>query len=94
MEASSAGKREYGVKGRCVKYEACLGCWVSPYYGPFSLEVRFETSELFLSLIFNFFSGRSKPRILNRWIRRHASIVMEKIFLTLYNAKRFTSQQE
>jgi hypothetical protein len=63
MEASSAGKREYGGKGRWVKYWARLGCWISPCYGPFSLGVRFETYELFISLILNFFSSRGEPRI-------------------------------
>jgi hypothetical protein len=37
MVASSAGKREYGDKGREVKYWARFGCWISPCYGPFSL---------------------------------------------------------
>jgi len=41
----------------------CLGCWISPSYGPFSLGARFETYESFISLIFQFFSGRGKPRI-------------------------------
>jgi hypothetical protein len=40
-----------------------LGCWISPCYGPFSLGARFETYEPFISLIFQFFSGRSKQRI-------------------------------
>jgi hypothetical protein len=55
MEASYAGKREYGGKGRWVKYWACLGCWISPRYGPSSLGARFETYKPFISLIFNFF---------------------------------------
>jgi hypothetical protein len=64
MEASSAGKREYGGKGRSVKYWARLGCWISPCYGPFSLGGRFDTYEPFISLIFQvFFSGRGEPRI-------------------------------
>jgi hypothetical protein len=58
MVARSAGKREYGGKGKRVKYWAHLGCWISPCYGPFSLGARFETCEQFISLIFNFFSGR------------------------------------
>jgi hypothetical protein len=37
----------------------------------FSLGARFERYEQFISLIFNFFSGRGKPRILNQWIRGH-----------------------
>jgi hypothetical protein len=28
-----------------------LGCWISPRFGPFSLGVRFETYEPFISLI-------------------------------------------
>jgi hypothetical protein len=55
MEASFAGKREYGGKGRWVKFWARLGCWISSCYGPFSLGARFETYEQFISLIFNFF---------------------------------------
>jgi hypothetical protein len=62
MEASSAGKREYGGKERWVKYWARLGCWISPCYGPFSLAARFETYEPFNYLIFKS-SGRGKPRI-------------------------------
>jgi hypothetical protein len=64
MEASSAEKRGYGNKGRSVKHWAHLGCWISPRYGPFSLGVHFETFEPFISLIFTFFSGRSKLQIL------------------------------
>jgi hypothetical protein len=43
-----------------------MGCWISPRYGPFSFGARFETYEPFISLIFNFFSGRGKQRILNQ----------------------------
>jgi hypothetical protein len=35
-----------------------LGCWISPCYGTFSFVARFETSELFISLIFTFFMPR------------------------------------
>jgi hypothetical protein len=35
---------------------------------------RFQTYELFISLIFNFFSGRDKPRIQNQWIRGQGCI--------------------
>jgi hypothetical protein len=55
MKASSAGKHGYGDKGRWVKYWARLGCWISPWYGPFLLCTPFETYEPFISLIFNFF---------------------------------------
>jgi hypothetical protein len=48
-------------------YESCtehvFGCWISPCYGPLSLGAHFETYELFLSLIFTFFLGRTKPWI-------------------------------
>jgi hypothetical protein len=57
MGASSAGKREYGDKGRWVKYLARLGCWILPSYGPFLLGGRFETYETFIYLIFQFFLG-------------------------------------
>jgi hypothetical protein len=57
MVASSAEKREYGGKGRLVKYWARLGRWISRYYGPFSLDALFETYEPFISLIFKFFFG-------------------------------------
>jgi hypothetical protein len=57
MEAISAGKREYGGKGRGVKYWARLGCWISPCYGPSSLGARFEIFEPFISLIFKLFFG-------------------------------------
>jgi hypothetical protein len=49
-----------------------MGCWISPCYSPFSLGARFETYELFISLIFQFFSGHGEPRILNRRICGHA----------------------
>jgi hypothetical protein len=52
-----AGKRGYGEKGRRVKYWAHLGCWISPCYGRFSRDARFETYELFISLIFQKFFG-------------------------------------
>jgi hypothetical protein len=55
MAAISAGKREYGGKGRRVSYWARLGCWISQCYGPFSLGGRFDTNEEFISLIFKFF---------------------------------------
>jgi hypothetical protein len=81
MEASSAGKREHGGKGRSVKYWARLGCWISPCYDS-SLGARFDTYEQFMPLIFNFsifFSDRGKPwilyqRILYQWIRGHDCI--------------------
>jgi hypothetical protein len=57
MEASSARNHEYGGKRRWVKYWSCLGCWISPCYGLFSLGGSSET------LIFQFFLGRGKPRI-------------------------------
>jgi hypothetical protein len=39
--------------------------------GPFSLGARFDTYEPFIYLIFQFFSGHGKPRILNQWTRGH-----------------------
>jgi hypothetical protein len=44
-------------------YWACLGCLISPCYSPFSLGTCVETYEPFISLIFQFFCGRGKPRI-------------------------------
>jgi hypothetical protein len=38
-----------------MKYWARLGCWISSCYGPFSFGARFETYELFLSLILELF---------------------------------------
>jgi hypothetical protein len=72
MEASCAGKREYRDKGRRGKYRAHLGRAISPRHGPFSLGVRFETYELFISLIFIFFSGRVIPQVSNQRIQGHA----------------------
>jgi hypothetical protein len=40
-----------------------LGCWISQCYGLFSLDARFKTYELFLSLIFQIFSGCDKLQI-------------------------------
>jgi hypothetical protein len=42
----------YEDKRRWVTYWSLLGCWISVRYGPFSLGVRFETYEPFISLIF------------------------------------------
>jgi hypothetical protein len=39
--------------------------WAAGFH-PFSLGARFDNYELFIYLIFNFFSGRGKPRILNQ----------------------------
>jgi hypothetical protein len=63
MEASSAGKHKYGGKVIRVKYWASLGCWISPCYSPFSLGRHFETYKPFISLHFQFFSGRGEPQI-------------------------------
>jgi len=54
--------REAWVQGqrKMSKYWAHLGCWISPCYCPFSLVVRFETYEPFISLIFQVFSGHGK----------------------------------
>jgi hypothetical protein len=41
----------------------CLGCGISPCYGPFSLGRHFEIYELFISLIFQFFSDCGEPRV-------------------------------
>jgi hypothetical protein len=43
-----------------------FGCWISTCYSPFSLGGHFETCELFISFIFTFWWGHSKPRILNQ----------------------------
>jgi hypothetical protein len=64
----------YMDKGRWVNYWARLGCCSSQCYGQFSLRMRFETYELFISLISQFFSGRCKPRILNQRIQGHTCI--------------------
>jgi hypothetical protein len=61
MQASSAEQCKYGGEERWAKYWARFGC--SPYYGPFSLGVHFQTYESLISVIINFFSGREKPRI-------------------------------
>jgi hypothetical protein len=44
---------------------------ISPCYGPFSLGTSFENYEPFISLIFQFFGGRSKPRMLHHQLRGH-----------------------
>jgi hypothetical protein len=59
VEASSAGKREYGDERRFVKHLARLG-WISPRYGLLSLGARLESYEMYISLIFIFRSGRGK----------------------------------
>jgi hypothetical protein len=39
------------------------------------LPIVFETYEPFISLIFHFFSGSGKQRILNQWIRGHDCVI-------------------
>ena len=63
MVASLQGSLGTGTKGRGIKYWARLGCWISPCYSPLSLDVRFETYELLISLIFQIFSARGKLHI-------------------------------
>jgi hypothetical protein len=46
------GKHGYLGKGRWLKYWVHLGCRISPCYSPFSLGLRFETNEPFISLRF------------------------------------------
>jgi hypothetical protein len=83
MEVSSVGKCEYGGKGRWVKYLACLGWWVSPCFGPFSLGARIETYEPFTSIIFRLFLGCGKLQILNQRIWGHdRTFITEVLKLT------------
>jgi hypothetical protein len=50
-------------------------------YCPFSLGGRFEKFEPFIYLIFKFFSGRGKPRILSQCIRGHdCTLVLTSTF--------------
>jgi hypothetical protein len=46
-----------------------LGCWISPCYGLFSPDARFETYEPFISLMFQILGGRDKL-----WITENADI--------------------
>jgi hypothetical protein len=63
MVASLPRRVGTGTKEDGFKYWARLRCSISPCYGSFSLSARFETYEEFISLIFQIFSGRGKPRI-------------------------------
>jgi hypothetical protein len=40
-----------------MKYRTRLGCWISPYYGPFSPVARFETHERFIYLNLQFWGA-------------------------------------
>jgi hypothetical protein len=77
MEAHSARKRRYGDKGEWVKYWACLGYWISPCYGPFSLGGSFETYEPFISFIFNFFFRAAV--ILRYWISGYGGTTIYRL---------------
>jgi hypothetical protein len=57
VRASDISAWVWGQRKMRVKYRACLGCWISPCYGPFSLGTCFETYEKFISLISQFFCG-------------------------------------
>jgi hypothetical protein len=54
----------YGDKGRRLKYWVHLSCWISPCHGLFLLDTHFETYKPFTSLIFQFFSGWGKLKII------------------------------
>jgi hypothetical protein len=54
-----------------MKHWARFNCWILPRYGPFLLGARFETYGPVISLIFQYFPGRGKTRILNQWVRGH-----------------------
>ena len=63
LEAESlqvCGKRDYGDKGRWVKYLARLGRWISPCYSPFSLGAPFLKlwTVYFFNFLFFFFGPR------------------------------------
>jgi hypothetical protein len=50
---------QYGGQGSWVKYWARVGCWISPYYGPFSLGARFgNLRTVYLFNFPNFFGPR------------------------------------
>jgi hypothetical protein len=70
---------------KIVKYWACLGWWISPCYGPFSLGGRFETYEPLIYLIFQFFFRAAVNR--RYWISEyggHAYVYVYYILRTLY----------
>jgi hypothetical protein len=60
------------------------------FYGPFSLGGSFETYEPFISLIFEFFSGRGNSRLLNQWMREQACMVRN--ILVVWGDKMITSE--
>jgi hypothetical protein len=62
-----------------------LGCWISPWYGPFSLGAHFETYEPFISLIFKFFLGHGKPWITENAVTESMDTVHTCILLILIN---------
>jgi hypothetical protein len=77
----------------------CGEAWVraqrklSQVLGAFGLlGARFETYEQFISLIFNFFPGRGKPRILNQSIRRHDCTCIRN-FVKVKVKVKFTLEQ-
>jgi hypothetical protein len=59
--------------------------------------VLFEKYEQFISLIFNIFSGRGKPQILNQWIRGHdctySSLHLLPSALNLFHLMQCTAKQ-
>ena len=75
-----AGKRGNGDVGRWVKYWARLSCWISQCYGLLSRGARFETYELFISLIFGFFGGGGAVNC-GYWISRYEGPPVLTVFL-------------
>jgi hypothetical protein len=53
-----------------------MGCWISPCYGPFSLEARFETYEPIIYLIFHFLTETADTESMDTGARMYLFVIL------------------
>jgi len=77
------GKCRYRDKGRWVKYLAHLGCWISPYYSPFSACVWNLWTTYFFNFP-NFLGDRVKLQITENTDNESADTGVHLYFTGIY----------